>query len=47
MTIKTLGKKSIHIKYEHGYSLRMLIEKIFIPNSVTHSLQIELEEKAA
>jgi hypothetical protein len=44
-SIKTHDKKSIYIKHEHGYSLRMLIEKIYIPNFVTRSLQIDLEEK--
>jgi hypothetical protein len=43
--IKTHGKKSIHIKHEHGYSFRMLTEKIYIPNFVTRSLQIDSEEK--
>jgi hypothetical protein len=44
-SVKTHDKKSIYIKYERGYSLRMLIEKIYIPNFVTHSLQIDSEEK--
>jgi hypothetical protein len=44
-TIKGHGKKSIHIKHERGYSLRMLTEKIYIPNFVTRSLQIDWEEK--
>jgi hypothetical protein len=44
-SVKTHGKKSIHIKHERGYSLRMLTEKIYIPNFVTRSLQIGSEEK--
>jgi hypothetical protein len=44
-SVKTHDKKSIYIKYERGYSLRMLIEKIYIPNFVTRSLQIDSEEK--
>jgi hypothetical protein len=43
--VKTHGKKSIHIKHERGYSLRVLTEKIYIPNFVTRSLQIDLKEK--
>jgi hypothetical protein len=44
-SVKTHSKKSIHIKHEHGYSLCMLTEKIYIPNFVTRSLQIDSEEK--
>jgi hypothetical protein len=44
-SVKTHDKKSIYIKYERGYSLRMLTEKIYIPNFVTRSLQIDSEEK--
>jgi hypothetical protein len=44
-SVKTHGENSIHIKYERGYSLRMLSEKIYIPNFVTRSLQIDSEEK--
>jgi hypothetical protein len=44
-SVKTHGEKSIHIKHERGYSLRMLAEKIYIPNFVTRSLQIDSEEK--
>jgi hypothetical protein len=44
-SIKTHGKKSIHIKHECSYNLRMLTEKIYIPNFVTRSLQIDSEEK--
>jgi hypothetical protein len=43
--VKTHDKESIHIKHERGRSLRLLIEKIYIPNFVTHSLQIDSEEK--
>jgi hypothetical protein len=45
MTIKGHGKKPIHIKHEHGRSLRMLTEKIYIPKFVTRSFQICSEEK--
>jgi hypothetical protein len=44
-SVKTHDKKSIYIKYERGYSLRMLIEKIYIPNFMTRGLQIDSEEK--
>jgi hypothetical protein len=44
-SIKTHGEESIHIKHEHGYTLRKLSEKIYIPNFVTRSVQINLEEK--
>jgi hypothetical protein len=44
-SVKTHDNKSIYIKHEHGYSLRMLIEEIYILNFVTHSLQIDSEEK--
>jgi hypothetical protein len=44
-SVKTHGKKSIHIKHERGHSLRMLTEKTYIPNFVTHGLQIDSEEK--
>jgi hypothetical protein len=44
-SVKTHGEKSIHIKHEHGYSLRMLSEKIYIPNLVTRSRQIKSKEK--
>jgi hypothetical protein len=44
-SIKTYDKKSIYIKYEHGYNLRMLIELIYNPNFVTRSLQIDSKEK--
>jgi hypothetical protein len=45
--IKTHDKMSIYIKHECGYSLRMLTEKIYIPNFVTRSLQINSEEKGS
>jgi hypothetical protein len=44
-SVKTHDKKLIYIKHERGYSLRMLIEEIYIPNFVTCSLQIDSEEK--
>jgi hypothetical protein len=44
-SVKTHDKKSIYIKHERGRSLRMLTEKIYIPNFVTRSLQIDSEEK--
>jgi hypothetical protein len=44
-SVKTHDKKSINIKHERGHSLRMLIEKSYIPNFVTRSLQIDSEEK--
>jgi hypothetical protein len=44
-SVKTHDKKSIYIKYECGYILRMLIEEIYNPNFVTRSLQIDSEEK--
>jgi hypothetical protein len=44
-SIKTYGEKSIHVKYERGLSLHVLTEKIYIPNFVTRSLQIDSEEK--
>jgi hypothetical protein len=44
-SIKTYGEKSIHIKHERGYNLRMLAEKIYTPNFVTCSLQIDSEQK--
>jgi hypothetical protein len=44
-SVKTHDKKSIYIKHERGYNLRMLTEKIYIPNFVTRSLQIDSEEK--
>jgi hypothetical protein len=44
-SVKTHDKKLIYIKHERGYSLRMLIEEIYIPNFVTRSLQIDSEEK--
>jgi hypothetical protein len=43
--VKTHDKKSIYIKHERGYSLRMLTEEIYIPNFVTRSLQIDSEEE--
>jgi hypothetical protein len=45
VSVKTHDKKSIYIKYERGYSLRMLMEEIYIPNFMTRSLQIDSEEK--
>jgi hypothetical protein len=44
-SVKTHGAKSIHIKLESVYSLRMLSEKNYTPSFVTRSLQINLEEK--
>jgi hypothetical protein len=44
-SVKTHGEKSIHIKHERGYNLRMLVEKIYMSNFVTRSLQIDSEEK--
>jgi hypothetical protein len=44
-SVKTHDKKSIYIKHEHGRSLCMLTEKIYIPNFVTRSLQMDSEEK--
>jgi hypothetical protein len=42
-SIKTYDKKSI--RHERGRSLRMLAEKIYNPNFVTRSFQIDSEEK--
>jgi hypothetical protein len=44
-SVKTHDKKSIYIKHEHGRSLRLFNRKIYIPNFVTRSLQIDSEEK--
>jgi hypothetical protein len=44
-SIKTHDKKSIYIKYECGRSLRLFNRKIYIPNFMTRSLQIDSEEK--
>jgi hypothetical protein len=45
-SVKTHDKKSIYIKHERGYSLRMLTEEIYNPNFMTRSLQIDSEEKS-
>jgi hypothetical protein len=44
-SVKTHVKKLIYIKYEHGRSLRLFNRKIYIPNFMTRSLQIDSEEK--
>jgi hypothetical protein len=44
-SIKTPDKKLIYIKHERGRSLHLFNRKIYIPNIVTRSLQIDSEEK--
>jgi hypothetical protein len=44
-SVKTDDKKSIYIKHERGYNLRMLTEEVYNLNFMVRSLQIDSEEK--